>query len=198
MVRPEVKERTIQVLRQLFRDAYCRDFSLALWDGTLISACRRERFVLHLKTPFALRSMLMPPIDLNPGRAFVEDVADITGDLKAGVNAIMHAFLDLSKRDALTLCAYFDEGMESLAEAQIAKIDYVLAKLRLARGERLLDIGCGWGTLIMRAAERFGAVAHGITLSRVQYEEASRRIAERNLDDRVIVELRDYPSKYVR
>jgi cyclopropane-fatty-acyl-phospholipid synthase len=89
-------------------------------------------------------------------------------------------------------CAYWDEGVTTLDDAQIAKVDYTLRKVRLQPGERLLDIGCGWGALIIRAAQHFGAFAHGITLSRSQFEEAQRRIAAAGVADRVTVELRDY------
>jgi len=89
-------------------------------------------------------------------------------------------------------CGYFDGGAETLGEAQLAKIDYILAKLQLEPGERLLDIGCGWGALVMRAAEKFGAQAFGITLSRGQCKEARRRIAAAGLGDRATIELWDY------
>ena len=89
-------------------------------------------------------------------------------------------------------CAYYDEGVDSLEAAQSAKLDHTLRKLRLRRGERLLDIGCGWGALIIKAARDFGAQAAGITLSRRQYEEGKRRIAAASLGDRVRIELRDY------
>jgi cyclopropane-fatty-acyl-phospholipid synthase len=89
-------------------------------------------------------------------------------------------------------CAYYDAGVATLDDAQTAKLDYTLRKLRLEPGERLLDIGCGWGALVMRAAEQFGAFALGITLSRSQYDEARRRIDAAGLGDRVSVELRDY------
>jgi cyclopropane-fatty-acyl-phospholipid synthase len=98
------------------------------------------------------------------------------------------AFLD---RDLVYSCAYFDDGIESLDDAQSAKLDYVLRKIRLQRGMRFLDIGCGWGSLVLRAA-RMGAHALGITLSRAQYEEANRRIAEAGLSESARVELRDY------
>ena len=89
-------------------------------------------------------------------------------------------------------CAYFDEGVTSLEKAQEDKLDYVLRKLRLRPGERLLDIGCGWGALVIRAAQRFGAHAHGVTLSVRQFEEAQRRIAAAGVGERASVELRDY------
>ncbi len=89
-------------------------------------------------------------------------------------------------------CAYYDEGITTLAEAQLAKIDHTLRKLRLRPEERLLDIGCGWGALVIRAAEHFGARAVGITLSESQYEEGRRRVAQARVGDRVSIELRDY------
>jgi len=93
--------------------------------------------------------------------------------------------------DLVYSCAYWDDGVTALDGAQRAKLDYVLDKVRLRSGQSFLDIGCGWGSLVMRAAER-GANALGITLSRRQYEEARRRIAERGLSERARVELRDY------
>jgi cyclopropane-fatty-acyl-phospholipid synthase len=89
-------------------------------------------------------------------------------------------------------CAYWDDGVQTLDDAQIAKIDHTLRKVRLAPGERLLDIGCGWGALVIRAAQRFGAHALGITLSEAQHDEAQRRIAAAGVADRVRVERRDY------
>jgi cyclopropane-fatty-acyl-phospholipid synthase len=89
-------------------------------------------------------------------------------------------------------CGYWEDGVTSLDDAQTAKIDYILKKVRLNPGERLLDIGCGWGALVIRAAQQFGAHALGVTLSKRQHEEANRRIAEAGVGDRVRVELRDY------
>lgn len=102
--------------------------------------------------------------------------------------AFYGCFLD---REMVYSCAYFDDGVQSLDEAQAAKLDYSLRKLRLRPHERLLDIGCGWGALVIRAAQH-GARALGITLSRLQYEEAQRRIATAGVGDRARVELRDY------
>ncbi|HYP39238.1 MAG TPA: cyclopropane-fatty-acyl-phospholipid synthase family protein, partial [Chloroflexia bacterium] len=89
-------------------------------------------------------------------------------------------------------CAYFRTGGETLDEAQEAKLEHICRKLRLQRGERLLDIGCGWGGLIMYAAERFGVHATGITLSKPQAELARKRIDESGLGGRCRVEVRDY------
>lgn len=89
-------------------------------------------------------------------------------------------------------CGYFRSPQDSLDAAQMQKIDHILTKLRIQPGDRLLDIGCGWGALIMRAAEKFGAKTLGITLSRNQYELAQERIAAAGLADRCEVRIEDY------
>lgn len=89
-------------------------------------------------------------------------------------------------------CAYFATGSEDLDQAQESKLDHICRKLRLKPGERLLDIGCGWGGLIMHAARRYGVFALGITLSDAQAELARDRIVKAGLEDRCRVELRDY------
>lgn len=75
-------------------------------------------------------------------------------------------------------CAYFSCPEEDLDVAQTRKLDYICKKLRLSRGETLLDIGCGWGGLVIHAARHYGVKAHGITISEAQAEFANRRIRE--------------------
>jgi cyclopropane-fatty-acyl-phospholipid synthase len=89
-------------------------------------------------------------------------------------------------------CAYYRHDEDTLDEAQAAKLDHVCRKLRLAPGERFLDIGCGWGALLFHAATHYGVVAHGITLSRNQLDHARQEIARRGLEGRVRVDLLDY------
>jgi cyclopropane-fatty-acyl-phospholipid synthase len=89
-------------------------------------------------------------------------------------------------------CAYFKTGNESLDEAQEAKLEHTCRKLRLASGESLLDIGCGWGGMIIHAAQHHGVQALGITLSENQAQFARERIAGLGLSDRCRVEVRDY------
>ncbi len=89
-------------------------------------------------------------------------------------------------------CAYFRTDADTLDEAQTAKLDHICRKLRLQPGERFLDIGCGWGGLLFRAAQHYGAEATGITLSKNQFDHVSAEIAARGLAGRVRVELRDY------
>jgi cyclopropane-fatty-acyl-phospholipid synthase len=89
-------------------------------------------------------------------------------------------------------CAYFRTAADTLEQAQVAKLDHICTKLRLAPGERFLDIGCGWGALAMRAAERHGVEATGITLSENQYRLANERIRAAGLEGRCRVLLEDY------
>ena len=89
-------------------------------------------------------------------------------------------------------CAYFRHADDDLATAQEAKLDHICRKLRLEPGMRLLDVGCGWGALIMHAAENYGVDAVGITLSKAQMDLGNQRIAAAGLSDRCRIELRDY------
>ncbi len=240
-------ECSMAALRALFDERLGRDVGVRLWNGTKVSP-PNARFEFIARTPFALRAAFTPPLDVNPGKAFVEAWIDVTGDLEAAIDALERRVEQLPKlalarlatllvrlpsppnvrgdgrlrlggrlhskvRDAAAIgfhydlpvafyrtfldgdlvysCAYWDDGVETLAQAQQAKLDYVLDKLRLRPGARFLDIGCGWGSLVLAAARR-GARALGITLSRRQFEEAQRRIAAAGLEDRARVELRDY------
>ncbi len=88
--------------------------------------------------------------------------------------------------------AYFEAPDVDLETAQRSKLEHVCRKLRLRPGEALLDIGCGWGSLLIHAAEHHDVRAVGITLSGAQVDEARRRIRERGLEDRVEVRLADY------
>ena len=89
-------------------------------------------------------------------------------------------------------CALFSEPSLTLEEAQAAKHELVCAKLGLEEGMHLLDVGCGWGSMLIHAAERHGVSGVGVTLSRPQAELARERIAEAGLEDRVEVRLADY------
>jgi cyclopropane-fatty-acyl-phospholipid synthase len=239
-------ERSLAILRGVFGERLGREIGVRLWDGTeLVSP--DSLFTLAVNAPYALRAAFMPPLDLNPAKAFANGWIDVAGDLETALNTLGRAVEELSKpmlvklapsllrlpapprdddagvrlggklhsraRDAAAIgfhydqpvsfyraflganlvysCAYWDDGVETLDEAQHAKLDYVLDKLRLRPGQSFLDIGCGWGSLVIRAAQR-GARAYGITLSRSQHEEAVRTIAALGLQDRARVELRDY------
>lgn len=89
-------------------------------------------------------------------------------------------------------CAYYRDENDTLEVAQSQKLDHILNKLRLEPGESFLDIGCGWGALVIRAAQKYGARATGITLSENQFEGAQQAIRRAGVADRCQVLLRDY------
>ena len=89
-------------------------------------------------------------------------------------------------------CAYFSSPEEDLDTAQGHKLEYICRKLRLKQGDRLLDIGCGWGGLILHASKHFGVTALGITLSEPQAHLANERIRKEGLADRCRAEVQDY------
>ena len=89
-------------------------------------------------------------------------------------------------------CAYWTSPAESLEAAQVAKLDLVCRKLRLRPTDRLLDVGCGWGALVIHAAQHYGVTAVGITLSEAQASLARERVAAAGVSQRCTIELRDY------
>ncbi len=89
-------------------------------------------------------------------------------------------------------CAYFRSGAEDLATAQADKLDLICRKLKLLPEERLLDIGCGWGAMVIHAASHYGVRAVGVTLSEKQFELASQRVKSAGLQDRIEIRLQDY------
>ncbi|MEM7775048.1 MAG: cyclopropane-fatty-acyl-phospholipid synthase family protein [Pseudomonadota bacterium] len=115
-------------------------------------------------------------------RDFIQFHYDVGNDFYA-------LFLD---QQLIYSCAYFTEPDNTIDQAQVDKLSLICRKLRLKPGDRFLDIGCGWGALILHAAEHYGVTAHGITLSEAQLAEARRRIAAKGLSEQVTVELRDY------
>lgn len=91
-------------------------------------------------------------------------------------------------------CGYFTDWNNTLEQAQHDKLDMICKKLRLAPGERLLDIGCGWGGLVCHAAKHYGVQAHGVTLSQTQFAFATEKVRRLGLESQVKIELRDYAS----
>ncbi|KNH08726.1 Cyclopropane-fatty-acyl-phospholipid synthase [Candidatus Burkholderia brachyanthoides] len=89
-------------------------------------------------------------------------------------------------------CAYFENGDEDIDTAQLKKIDHILTKIQVQSGHRLLDIGCGWGALMIRAAQKFGAQCVGVTLSENQFKLATQRVKDADLEGQVEIRLQDY------
>lgn len=89
-------------------------------------------------------------------------------------------------------CAYFSEWHEDIERAQLEKIDMICRKLRLKPGESMLDIGCGWGALLIHAAKHYGVKGHGVTLSPAQIEEGRARVQAEGLEHLVTLELKPY------
>ena len=89
-------------------------------------------------------------------------------------------------------CAYFAQPNFNLDQAQEAKLDLICRKLHLQKGERFLDVGCGWGGLLLWAAQHYGVQAVGITLSKNQFEHVRTQIEKQGLQNQVSVQLLDY------
>ena len=104
-------------------------------------------------------------------------------------NEFFALFLD---RSMTYSCAYFRAGASTLEQAQQAKLELVCAKLGLRHGERLLDVGCGWGSFAIHAATRHGARVLGITLAERQAELARERVRDAGVADRVEIRIADY------
>jgi cyclopropane-fatty-acyl-phospholipid synthase len=104
-------------------------------------------------------------------------------------NAFYRLFLD--ERMVYT-CAYFKDWNNSLDRAQEDKLDLICRKLRLKSGETLLDIGCGWGALLIHAAEKYGVTGHGVSLSEAQTELARERIKAKGLEDKITIHIKSY------
>lgn len=89
-------------------------------------------------------------------------------------------------------CGYFRHEDDTLTQAQMNKTEYILQKLHLKKGMSLLDIGCGWGYLLIRAAKEYGVSGMGITLSKEQFKEFQQRIRAEHLEEKLTVKQMDY------
>lgn len=122
--------------------------------------------------------------------------ADSRAEEEKGVRKhydIGNDFFELWQDETMTYsCAYFKNEDDDLKKAQLQKIDHILKKLNLKEGEKLLDLGCGWGSLALRAAEKYGVEVLGITLSKEQEIAAKRKAAEAGLADKIEIRRQDY------
>lgn len=106
---------------------------------------------------------------------------------------VSNEFYELFLDEAMVYsCAYFTDWQNSIDEAQFDKLDITCKKLRLQEGEKFLDIGCGWGSLLIHAAKHYGVIGHGVTLAKEQYEYALEQIEKQGLADKITIELKNY------
>ncbi len=104
-------------------------------------------------------------------------------------NAFYEIWLDPAM---LYSCAYYRSPQDTLEQAQVNKLDHICRKLMLEPGETLLDIGCGWGAMVIHAARHYGVRAIGVTLSETQFALATERVKAAGLSDRIEIRLQDY------
>ncbi len=181
-------------------------------DGDLYSVLKLRPYLASLRlsaaerVTFAAKALMLRPekaaTNGNGARRWVKDIGQRLGLMPSrqlSRSAISFHYDVSNDFYALWLdeqmvysCAYYEDAGQSLEQAQCNKLDHICRKLRLKPDEKLLDIGCGWGALICWAAEHYGVTAHGITLSRNQYDHARRTIERRGLEQKVSVELLDY------
>jgi cyclopropane-fatty-acyl-phospholipid synthase len=131
-----------------------------------------------------------PAAELGPGRAHTKsrDAEAVRHHYDVS-NEFFALFLD----ETMTYsCALFEDGVETLEDAQRAKLELICRKLQLEPGARMLDIGCGWGSLAMHAAQEHGASVVGITLSELQATRATERVRKAGLEDRIEIREMDY------
>jgi cyclopropane-fatty-acyl-phospholipid synthase len=148
-----------------------------------------RRLGIHIVKPIP-----PPPEELRPGLWW-----GLRHSLRRDAKAISHHY-DVSNRFYEWLlgptmaytCAVFPSPTSTLEEAQEEKVDLVCRKLDLKPGQRLLDVGCGWGTMVLHAAEHYGARVIGVTLSRQQAEWGSQAIADRGLGHLAEIRHQDY------
>jgi cyclopropane-fatty-acyl-phospholipid synthase len=193
-------------------EAYiCNDFDI---EGEMEYAFRLADhfFGMHLTLPLRLRhGLFLTSLPAQSDGQARTRAAHLHGKRHSGKRdrlAVTHHYDISNDFYALWLdermvysCAYFSRPDDDLDTAQERKLDYICRKLRLRSGERLLDLGCGWGGLIIHAARNYGVEALGITLSRPQAELANERIRRAGLAGRCSAEVRDYremnePSGY--
>lgn len=222
---------------------------LRLWDGRETGPTDSP-YRIVLNHPWSLRSLVLPPSDLNAGEAYVDGDVDVQGSMleaaragasirvsslsraqrlrllrcliqlprpphrssarRAALKGPVHSkerdrsaiafhydlpqgFYEQFLDDALVYsCAYFADPLEELGAAQTRKLDLICRKLRLRPGMRLLDIGCGWGSLLAHAARRYGVQGVGVTLSRTQADAGRERLDDLGLAGRVEILMEDY------
>jgi cyclopropane-fatty-acyl-phospholipid synthase len=162
------------------------------WEPPAISRATKARLALAaLRATGPVRPPSAPPSELAPKGRFHSIARDS--------RAVRHhydlppEFYRLFLGPSMTYsCAIFSRGATTLEEAQEAKLELICRKLELKRGQRVLDVGCGWGSFAIHAAQRHGVHVTGITLSPPQAETARRRAEEAGVADRTDFRVADY------
>lgn len=145
------------------------------------SIIRNKDSFMNKNTVFRLASKIKAP-------SLIKSKKDIAHHYDIG-NDFYSLWLDKTMSYS---CGYFKNPTDTLYDAQMNKIHHILKKLNLKEGQHLLDIGCGWGYLIIEAAKLYKVKALGITLSEEQFKKAKARIKQEGLEDLVDVQLMDY------
>ncbi|MCR9136105.1 MAG: cyclopropane-fatty-acyl-phospholipid synthase family protein [Alphaproteobacteria bacterium] len=122
------------------------------------------------------------PFDAGSSKEAISHHYDISNEYYA-------LFLD---ENMVYTCGYFTDWSNGIDQAQTDKLDHICKKLRLKPGETLLDIGCGWGSLLIHAAKNYGVTGHGVSLSEAQTALARERIRAEGLEDRITIEIKSY------
>jgi cyclopropane-fatty-acyl-phospholipid synthase len=188
------------LLRRLF-DHVNGCVALRLWNGSTLRlgrlrhARRSADFTLVCHEPRTVLSLLLRSDPLRFAEAYFRCELDVEGDFFAAVN-LKEALEGMKVRmiDKLQAIkvAYFQSPQDPLSQAQCAKLDLICRKLLLKPGDIFLDIGCGWGALILHAARHYGVRANGITLSEQQLDHVQKRVIQEGLQGQVAVALADY------
>src|SRR5207253_1198245 len=148
--------------REIVRRFPERPFAIEFWDGTAVPPTRDGGPTFKVRSPSAVAYALRAPGQLGLGRAYVSGGLDVD-----------------------------DLDGASLESAQEAKLELTCRKLGLAQGQRVLDVGCGWGAFAIHAAARYGVEVVGITLSEPQAALARARVREAGLEERVSIRVLD-------
>ncbi len=165
---------------------------LGRWNPPPLGLAGKARFAWAALRAAGMRRPPSPPAaELKPGRqphTKSRDAEAVRHHYDVS-NEFFALFLDQTMTYS---CALFEQGVETLEDAQRAKLELICRKLQLVPGMRMLDIGCGWGSLAIHAAREHGASVVGITLSELQAARAAERASEAGLTDRVEIRSMDY------
>jgi cyclopropane-fatty-acyl-phospholipid synthase len=168
--------------------------TMLVMDGNQDTSMKDKLAVLRELGGWVLRRPPLPPEEASPPwRRGLRHSKQRDAMAVSHHYDVSNRFYELLLGPSMTYtCAVYPEASSSLEEAQASKYDLVARKLALEPGQRLLDVGCGWGGMVMHAAENYGVKALGVTLSEQQAEWAQKAIAERGIADRAEVRFLDY------